>query len=329
MKNSVIRKKLVCLVIILFIGIAVAPSVTSIEFTKDKTSNDSGLIEITLQLFKTDGVEDHKMFITQEQDEQLDLLIQNFKKDLDKAETREETIEIYKDMVESLDEIGILPESINCKEVKELVTGENSIGNSEKMKSMKHFNHVYEKLKNKNPKQSDLENNLCLIAGETTNTRTVGLGTISLGIHTLFVLLRTWFFIYTILFYILYKFIIEVPNFIIHFFNNRILFWGFVTDFSLLFPLKFGGYMAFGWKEWNEWEQMYFYYPAEGWVYTNGLNGIKSWIDDSFYGRISTFELVDEYYLGATGFTGIKTSLHSGFYFGSALQVKLSFDKPT
>ena len=47
MQKSIIRKGLVCLVIILFIGIAVAPSVTSIEFSENETP-DSDLVEINL-----------------------------------------------------------------------------------------------------------------------------------------------------------------------------------------------------------------------------------------------------------------------------------------
>ena len=89
MQNSIAKKSLVIGIIFLFIGISIAPSVTSIHISKDKNSNDN-LVEINVQLCRTDGVEDHKMFVTQEQDEQFDILIESFKADLDNAETREE-----------------------------------------------------------------------------------------------------------------------------------------------------------------------------------------------------------------------------------------------
>ena len=50
-------------------------------------------------------------------------------------ETRVETIKLYEEMVVSLDKLGILPDSTNCKVVQELVLGENNINNPERLKS--------------------------------------------------------------------------------------------------------------------------------------------------------------------------------------------------
>ena len=101
------KKLLVLGIIFLFIGIAVAPSVTSIDITESKTSKND-LVEINVQICKTDGVENHKMFITQEQDEQLDVLIENQKEKLFNAESTDETTKIHKEMIISLYELGIL-----------------------------------------------------------------------------------------------------------------------------------------------------------------------------------------------------------------------------
>jgi hypothetical protein len=63
-----------------------------------------------------------------------------------------------------------------------------------------------------------------------------------------------------------------------------------------------------------------------GWVYTNGLNGIKSW-NGSFKGEIDNGTQ-----LGVKGFTGLKVKhnynptqqwLTETFYLGYALRVKL------
>ena len=169
MQKSMFRKGLVVGIIFLFAGISIAPSVTSIDISKTKTSNDD-LVEITLQLCKSDGVEDYKMFITQEQNEELENLFQGFKVDLDKAKTREETVRLYNDMVVSLDEIGLLPYGSSCEEVQQLVTGEKSLSNPEKIKSKKYFNIVFERFKDKNSNQHFLKNSFCQIAGFTTVT---------------------------------------------------------------------------------------------------------------------------------------------------------------
>ena len=312
MQNNIFRKGLVVGIILLFIGISIAPGVTSIEFSKDKNSKDNELVEITLQLCKTDGVEDHKMYITQKQNEQLEVLIKSFKANLNNAETREETIEIYNDMVVSIDELGILPENINCEEVQELVTGENSICNPEKIKSIKHFNTAYEKLKNKNLGLDENENIFCLTAGVTTNTGIVGLGTI-LGSFRLFIM--AFFYEYLNPF---------LPGDLIDFiYFLRSEFWFFTTLFSYLLPLKLGGFMIYG-NILNVGPGVTSYNPANGWVYTLGLNGIKTW-DGPIYGDIFNIPLGPfEYYFGAIGFTGIKIlPFGSGFYLGSALRVNL------
>jgi len=300
MQKSIFKKSLVCLVIILFIGVIIAPSITSIDISKNKISNNNALVEITLQLCKTEGIEDHKMFITQEQNEQLDRLIVSFKADLNNAETREETIGISNDMVVSLYEIGVLSEDISCKEVQELVTGENSISNPNK-------------LKNKNFGLDENENALCLIAGKTKKTGAVGLGTILSSLRLIIMAI-----IYE---YFNPSFLGELIDFI---YLLRSEFWFFTTLFSYLLPLKLGGFMIYGNIVYVGPGETY-YNPAEGWVYTIGLNGIKTW-DGPIYGDIFNIPLGPfEYYFGAIGFTGIKIlPFGSGFYLGSALRVKLS-----
>jgi len=72
----------------------------------------------------------------------------------------------------------------------------------------------------------------------------------------------------------------------------------------------------------------YYFDPAVGWITTQGLLGKKSW-NDSFYGRLMPLVTFDSYetiyYMGATGFLGIK--LNKGddelFFLGSALHVKI------
>ena len=319
------KKILVVGIIFLFIGIAIAPSVASIEFSKDKNTNND-LVEITLQLCKTSGVEDHKMFITQEQDEELDRLIESFKANLNNAETREETIEIYNDMVVSLDKLGILPEGTNCKEVQQLVTGENSISNPEKMKSNKHFNQAFEKLKNKNPGLFENMNMFCLITGETTNTEVYSLGTFLSGLHALFLGVRIY------LFWVYYEKVLKTYNSTIFRFlyyssqlrELSVLFWGIVCIKSLNFPFKLGARMSFGSLEFsNPPIPPVIPHPAKGWVNTIGLTGKRIW-DGSFYGQLAFFFPI---LWGITGFTGLRIK-ENNFFQGVALLVKLDYNPP-
>jgi len=73
----------------------------------------------------------------------------------------------------------------------------------------------------------------------------------------------------------------------------------------------------------------YEYHPAKGWIYTFGLNGMKTWFEPVYGDLKNIYHLFGGKYLGATGFTGIKISpLGSGFYLGSALRVKLGSSPP-
>ena len=326
MQKSMFRKGLVCLVIILFIGISIAPSVTSIEFSKDNTSNDNDLVEITLQLCKTDGVEDHKMFITQEQDERLDRLIESFKADLDNAETRDETNEIYKDMVVSLDKLGILPENTNCKEVQELVAGDsygfNKVKDFVEHKKPILINLLAEKYKERKGTSEELENYLCLITGISTHTFFIGpIGAIigktqefliDLGLR----LLDDYFDIAMTIIFI--AFLLAFPLIL------SVSIWTII-------PFLFGASVIFGYNvcDITGIPPNPYYVNSEGWIYTLGLLGKKDWVGP-FWGNISVIDLWEYIgFVGATGFTGMKISLLGfGFYLGSALRVKLGPNYP-
>ena len=297
-------------IIFLFVGIAVAPSITSIEISKTKTSNDD-LVEITLQLCKTDGTEDYKMLINQEQDEQLDILIESFKADLDKAETREETIEIYKDMVISLDELDLFSEVISCEEVQKLITDTNRFNIIEKMKAKKHFNFLYDKLKNTNSKQIENTNILSLISGQSSET--YFMGPIIMFNEILKKLLNP------LLENILLCYLFGIPLGLWILVSNGLLL-NLITN-----PLPVGVKILFGKKYLYPGMRNPEYCPAEGWVSTYTPYYNKTW-EGSFYGQISKIDLLvfDTYYVGALGFTGIRIR-QKRFYLGSTLLTNINY----
>jgi len=297
-------------IICLFIGVSIAPSITSIDISKTETSNSNDLVEINLQLCKTSGIEDHKMYITEEQDEQLDVLIKSFKADLDNAETREETIEIYKDMVVSLDELGLLPESTNCKEVQKLVTGDNSFSKVKDFVEDKKpiiINRLAEKHKESEETSGELENYLCLIAGQTSKTSFFGL--IGKTLHKIVEFFEKYEYYDICLLFL--------------------LFMAFYEEFyTWLNPLPIRADILFGYTEISIPPGEIYYHPSKGWVHTVGSLGIKD-LDGSFYGKISSIGYPPGWtiYIGATGFTGIRM-IGKNFYLGRALKVKLGSDKP-
>ena len=86
-------------VIILFLSVAVQPVIIaddSIIF------NNSELVEITVEIYEVDKTYNHTVMLTQEQAEELELLINNTKSVLDTADNLDETEAIFKDILFSL-----------------------------------------------------------------------------------------------------------------------------------------------------------------------------------------------------------------------------------
>ena len=301
MQKSIIRKNLVYLVIILFIGIAVAPSVTSVDISKNNASDNNGLIEITVELCKPNGIEEHQIFITKDQNEKLEELFQGFKEDLNKAETREETIRLYSDMVVSLDEIGLIPEGSSCEEVQELVTVENRINNPEKMKSNKYLNMVFERFKDKNSKQHYLKNRFCQIAARTSSSY-----------QDSFVLTLTRNFPITSLFLFWLEFFC--------WFFSQINRYPIGYTIGIGYYYEISGYVGFK--------------PSSGWINTDGYDGKQVFEGEGFYGNLPMCPITylhRVYYPGIFGFTGITYYYDHTFlsYFvGKAIWVKIGPNLP-
>jgi hypothetical protein len=78
------------------------------------------------------------------------------------------------------------------------------------------------------------------------------------------------------------------------------------------------------------------YIPAEGWINTFGLFGVKKWEGNNIYGQLFPFPLLilrADDFIGINGFTGFrfqyKSYYDNCFYFGYALMVNIDYKKPS
>ena len=304
------KKALVIGVIFLFISIAIQPVIIAdVSIESDK----SELVEITVEIYEVNRVQIYTVILTQEQAEDLDLLINNTKTVLDAADNSDEAKNIFMNTVLSFNELGLLPNSINVEKVQKLVTGEERNPRVERL---------FERYYNNNQKGLfDNDNILCLIAGKTINTVFIG------PLALLFGLL---FGIHGVSSFVRHINILECFNNI----NPNLLSWWLENfgefHYRLLFlrmslwialgvglnflPLKTGAYIHYGWIKflyypWDYSEDI----PAEGWVNTFGLFGKK--------------ELSGDFYGDVLGFTGIKITneLLDHYYLGAALRVKIKY----
>ena len=317
-RNPVLYKGLVVGVIVLFIGIGIQPAFAD----KSIESDNSELAEITIEFYETDRTYNHTVLLTKGQIRELENLINNVEIKLGNADNKIEKEAIYKDTVVLLNDYCLLPKDISVEKAQELVTG-------------KEYNSVVVKLferwyKRNHESMDDNENILCLIAGD---------GFIIHGARGIMTILAPiWNFIYKGLWDLGEKYpfleklchevLIKIPE-------NLFLLWvarPFGVGFELFFGCKIVSPLSVEYRS------------CPGDFISIGLNGIIS-NKGNFYGQLpllpfigliydgSVYDnIINYYYPGAVGFTGIKM-LIPGYYthyiiLGSALWFKIGEEPP-
>jgi hypothetical protein len=106
----------------LFIGVAVAPSITQRVVT---ASQEDDLVEVTTQACGIQGYKDTKVKLTKQQYQDLEQYLVEFRARLNQTSTREEAIPIFKDAVVELDKYGLLPKGMSVERAQQLVLGNN------------------------------------------------------------------------------------------------------------------------------------------------------------------------------------------------------------
>jgi len=115
------RKSLAVAVILLFIGVAIVPS---INFNVVKASNDNDLVEITTQACGINGFGNTTVKLTRQQYQDLEQYLVDFRTRLNQTTTREEAVPLFKEAVVELNKYGLLPKGMSVEQAQRLVTGE-------------------------------------------------------------------------------------------------------------------------------------------------------------------------------------------------------------
>jgi len=148
--KSLLKKCVAVGIILLFIGVASAPSINS---TVVKPSDD--LVEVTSQACGIKGFGNTTEKLTKQQYQDLEQYLVDFRARLNQTTTREEAVPLFKDAVVELNRYGLLPKGLSVAQAQKLVIG---IEPSEKTQEF------VKKFLKRN--QSGAPNNtLCLLAG--------------------------------------------------------------------------------------------------------------------------------------------------------------------
>jgi len=114
------KKSLAVGVILLFIGVAIAPS---INLSVVKASQDDDLVEVTTQACGIKGYGNTTVKLTREQYNDLEKYLVEFRARLNQTTTREEAIPIFKEAVVELNKYGLLPKGMSVEQAQKLFTG--------------------------------------------------------------------------------------------------------------------------------------------------------------------------------------------------------------
>ena len=116
------KKSLVIGMVVLFIGVAFTPSIYA---NVSKTSVDNESVDITIEICGICSKQEYIIQLSEQDAIKLDVLFNDIELKLDNVNTKQETVEIFNDVVLSLNEIGLLPSDMSIKEVQQLVTKVN------------------------------------------------------------------------------------------------------------------------------------------------------------------------------------------------------------
>ena len=302
MKKEWFVKTLALGIVVLFISISFQPVFAVDIKPSDKTvigslSGNDEKVEYVIQIVKTNKIIEHIVYLTQQEADDLEDLIDDIRSNLNGSKSFEDTNQIFYNAIDSFNGLGVFPDTISKNEIKQLVTGENR---------------DLDKIRFKNEMDEGFENSNCHVTGETTNTYFIGPATLLLEFLTLLSnKLGYKFYIFFSLFE-LFGFLYIISQFIYEIFRYSI-----------------GGIVTIG--EWVVDEVNDYYYPGEGWIHTHGKNG-NNGFSGSFYGQISTRPGFwrTTLYTGIVGFTGIR--IYKGddidYYLGYASKVHVGPERP-
>jgi hypothetical protein len=308
-KDSFSRRYFACLSICLLTVLASAPCINADYI---KTSSIDKQVEITAELYEPYGSKKQSTIKLSEEDFiLLGSLINEVKKALDNAKTKEETLVVFRDAVSSLHDCGLIPPNWNIERIQRLIRGD-------------YQNHI--RLSQGGYVQGkENENAVCLIAGRTNETYFMHFGTIFLWkAAKQFFYLAMWawennFRILESLFITIRDFLVAIQYYLLHPVDK------FINFLQIGHKIYLGRLAtAGGWR----------YYSANGWIYTEGLIGIKRW-SGSLWGDIPlppTRIRTGYSYPAVLGFSGLKLLLNNKsnehFYIGCALSVKVDSKPP-
>jgi hypothetical protein len=158
MKKSITRKCLVISVIMIFLGVAVAPSINHSIVTASK---DDELIEVTTQACGIQGYGDANVKLTRQQYEDFEGYMVEFRARVNQIKTKAEAIPVFKDAVVELNKYGLLPKGMSVENAQKLIIGGSR------------YQRINLNLKQTQAPSNVTQNMFCFVTGNVSNVQRV------------------------------------------------------------------------------------------------------------------------------------------------------------
>ena len=284
------RKGLAVAVILLFIGVAFAPSINA-------SVVDDELVEFDVE-FSGLGKK-HRVQLTQEEADDVENIFEELKQKMKTVKSSEGTAELFNEAVVELDKYGLLG-SFSVKQVQRLIVG-GKLRQELIDRLDKRYNDIF----------NDDAAYLCFVAGTLTNVCYFNFYT--LPVHILLDLSHNN--VFTIGFILaLFRLIIAIPSLLI----------------ATLLPFCLFSTVCAGYEEYyNNPYGHSNWISSSGWLLFGGIIGTGEWIGESMDGDASDFNILilrRECFPAIIGFTGVKfKNINNGrsLFLGRGLKVKM------
>jgi hypothetical protein len=160
---NTIKKYLTVTVILLFIGVAIAPS---IQVSGVKAAREDDHVEVTSEACGIKGFGDTTVKLTREQYSDLEQYLAEFREQLNTTTTREEAIPIFNDVINELNKYGLLPKGMSIEQAQKLVIHRYSKGQEVSL---------LEEISHKNSRLDYHNTFCCLVAGVVQDGSAMGI----------------------------------------------------------------------------------------------------------------------------------------------------------
>jgi len=118
-RNHLLKKGLAVVIILLFLGVAVVPSI-NISVVKASTENNS--VEVTTEVCGIKGFGTHAVSLTKQEYQNLEQYLVDLRARLNTTTTREKAVPLFKEAVVELNRYGLLPKGMRVGQAQRLVS---------------------------------------------------------------------------------------------------------------------------------------------------------------------------------------------------------------